>query len=300
MAMINDGSFPSPMWAVVRLLAADNNSVSLDQARSVLSPTVLFGGEVDKEATFDRAVRTLRDLGFVTWDETRLGLSEWANQAPIADLDAYTDLLRRAVLDPERNTGLADNDSQTGPRDLVRALAWFLTQDPLGPPLGWQEVAERQGGAFAEHVGRPVVNPNRWNMFCGWAPALGFATPPVLSGEGKGGERLIPDCTPAVKRTVQTRWRKGDRVDAVEVVAGVLDALPVLPGGRYSQALGLPVPSHRQAPSLSHALLRGHDEGWIALASRSDAAREILLADPDAASGTRRVAIIVVLEDLHG
>ena len=302
MAMINDpGSLPAPMWAVARFLSTTNGSVPLEQARAVLCPAVLLAeGQRERDETFDRAVRTLQDLALVTVDGDRVGLAESAAGLSVADLTGYTDRLRRAVLDPQRNAGLGEDGVQTGPRDLVRALSWFLTQDPLGPPLGWEEVANLQVGAFPDHVGRPVVNPNRWNRFCDWAPALGFATPPVLSGDGRGAQRLIADCTAAVRRTVLARWRKGERVDAVEAVASILDELPVLPGGRYSQGLGLPVASHRLAPSLSHALLRGHDHGWIALEPRSDAAREVLLADPDAATGTRRVADIRVLGDIDG
>ena len=65
------------------------------------------------------------------------------------------------------------------------------------------------------------------------------------------------------------------------------------PGGGYSRSLGLQAPAH-VSPSLSFALLCGHDQGWIRLEHRSDAARDILLSDPDTATGTRRVSDVTI------
>lgn len=296
MVMLNDpASLPDPMWALVRYMATTKRGMAREHARAVLSPpSLLSANRSDNDTTFDWALRTLQELRLMDVQGEQISLSDRARDA-VTDLATYTQVLRREVLHPELNTSIGETDSQSGPRDLVRALAWFLTCDPLGAPLGWDEVSARQVGAFAEQVGPPVVNRFRWDRFSYWAPALGFATPPVVGDEG--GATLVPDCTAAVKQVLLSRWRTGDRVEAVQVVAALVEELPVLPGGEFSRALGLTSsgPQGRQTPAVSHALLRGNDEGWLDMQTRSDAAREVLLADLDTVSGSRRVTDILIV-----
>ena len=186
-----------------------------------------------------------------------------------------------------QNAGLDGSGDQTrtkdaGAKDLVRALAWFLTLDAF-TPLGLDDVTQLQESAFPAQLGNPIVNDVRWNLFVYWAPALGFAAQSLLDKDL--GQRLVPDCTVAVRRTVLAIWPKGERIDAADAIDRIIEELPVLPGGRYSRMLGLPAPATDVASSLSSALLRG-DHEWISLEQRSDAARDVFLTDPDAASGT--------------
>src|SRR2546430_397572 len=107
MAMLNvSASLPSPMWAVMRFLAASQSPVPRDRARSLLSPpTLLAENSKDGEETFDTAVRTLLDLGLIKIESDRLRLSDHATRLSCTDLAAYTDVLRQAILDPTRNDG---------------------------------------------------------------------------------------------------------------------------------------------------------------------------------------------------
>jgi hypothetical protein len=223
-------------------------------------------------------------------DGDQLSLAPAVRKLPLADLGGFTGLLCQAVLDPDRNAGLSESDDQAGPKDLVRALAWFLTCDPF-TPLGLGEVTQQQRGAFPSHLGNPIVNDVRWNRFVYWAPALGFASRPLLDNERS---KLVPDCTAAVRRTILAVWKKGQRIDAADAVDRITAELPVLPGGRYSRSLRLPALSASVAASLSFALLCGHDQDWISLGRRSDAPRDVFLADPDSASGTRRISEITI------
>jgi hypothetical protein len=295
MTMLNDpASLPSPMWAVARFLLTADGQCPAERARALLSPPSLLPDDERraKDQTFNWAVRTLQDLGLVTLDDDLLSLAPVARGLFPGDLAGFSDLLRGAVLDPDRNADLSENDDQTGPKDLVRALAWFLTCGAF-TPLGLGEVTQLQKGAFASGFPNPIVNDFRWNRFVYWAPALGFASRPPLDNE-RPGQRLVPDCTAAVRRTVLAAWGKGQRVDAADAVDRIIEELPVLPGGRYSRSLGLRRSSTDVASSLSFALLCGHDQDWISLGRRSDAARDVLLADPDTASGTRRVSEITI------
>jgi hypothetical protein len=290
MVLINEpASTPAPMWAVVRYLVSIGKPVASDAARALLCPLPLLDGQQDK--TFDNAVATLAGLGLIKAAEGQLRLAEPITDLAVGDLTGFTVSLRRAVLSPERNAGLGADNSQVGPRDLVRALAWFLTQDPEVAGLGPNDVAQRQTGAFGDDGGRALVNDVRWNRFTYWGPGLGLVAHALIS-DGRG-TRLVPDCTEAVRQTLAARWSDGRTRDATEVIDAILDQLPVLPGGRYSRELGLPA-GEIVAPSLSFALLRGHDEGWLTLDRRADAPRAVLLTDPDARGAVQRVSEITV------
>jgi hypothetical protein len=299
MALINEGaSFPSYVWAVVRFLLLAGGQYQVDRARELLCPATLMPGDT---TTFNQAVSTLKGLAIVTDDDGELSLSPEGRGLSPDDVAGFSDLLRRAVLGQAQNAGLDGRGDQTrtkdaGAKDLVRALAWFLTRDAF-TPLGQTEVDQQlQENDFPPQLGKAIVNDVRWNRFTYWAPALGFAAQSLL--EKDQGQRLVPDCTVAVRRTVLSVWPKGERIDAADAIDRIIEELPVLPGGRYSRMLGLPAPATDVASSLSSALLRG-DHEWISLEQRADAARDVFLTDPDAASGRRRVSEITITGSLY-
>jgi hypothetical protein len=297
MAVINEGaSFPSYVWAMARFLLSVGGQYPADRARELLCPATLMPGDT---TTFNYAVGTLKDLDLVADDDGELRLSPAARGLSPDDVAGFADLLRRAVLGQAQNVGLDGSDEHTstkdaGAKDLVRALAWFLTRDAF-IPLGLNDVSQLQAKEFPVRLGKAIVNDVRWNRFVYWAPALGFAAQSLLDKDA--GQRLVPDCTVAVRRTVLAIWPKGERVDAAAAIDRIIEELPVLPGGRYSRMLGLPAPATDVSSSLSSALLRG-DHEWISLGQRSDAARDVLLADPDAARGTRRISEITITGSL--
>jgi hypothetical protein len=277
--LINVGaSFPQYMWAVTRLLLASDGKLAEKDARLLLTPPSLTTGENDE---YDVAVKTLADLGIVTKNEGTVALVEEARALSPDDVTGFNGLLRRAALDPVRNVGLAESADLNGPKDLVRALAWFLSQDPV-TPLDWGAAGDLQAGVFLDHLPLPFTNSSRWDYFVFWGPALGFAARSLVN-EGLSA-KLVPDCTIAVQETVLSLWSKGQSVTPSEMVSRIIAELPVLPGGVYSRSLGLAFSDDTVSSSLSNALLTGDEIGWITLDRRSDAGDVIFLAD---AGGTR-------------
>jgi hypothetical protein len=283
MSLINEGdSFPSQLWAVVRLLLGSDGTLDAGTARQLLTPATLPTGEKENEDLKD-AVDTLTALDLATSAGGIVELTPPARALSPDDVAGFNGLLRRSALGPDRNVGLANSPDLGGAKDLVRALCWFLTLDPL-TPLDWVKVGGLQDGVFASPLPAPIANDVRWGRFVYWAPALGFAARPLLTHEG--AVRLVPDCTIAVRETVLAVWEKGERVNAAEAVARIIGSLPVLPDGAYSRSLGLEAPRGHVSAALSNALLTGEEEGWVTLGRLSDAADDILLSD---AGGTRRV-----------
>jgi hypothetical protein len=295
MPLLNDpASQPSQMWAVVRYLAFAMDSVTYGRAKALLSPPCLN----DDGKTFDWAVETLKMLGMVARsDSGELSLAGAADQLDGEDFGAFAAVLRTRVLAAELNIGLGDNSSQVGPRDLTRALAWFLSLDPVTDSLNWNDAEQLQQRALRPEVGPAIVNNFRWPRFVAWAPALGFAAADLVAND-----RIVPDCTSAVKHVMHGTWKPGHPVDAVEGLRTLRASLPVLPGGAFSAAVGIADPGETTADRvLSLALLRGEDEGWLMLERPdADTRRFLSVHDPARPDARRACGAITILEDGRG
>lgn len=295
MALLNDpASQPSQMWAVVRHLAFAKKPVKYERAKMLLSPSSLG----DDGRTFEWAVDTLKMLGMVAQaDPGQLSLEGAARQLDAEDLGAFSAVLRDRVLAPDLNAGVGDDSSQAGPRDLTRALAWFLSLDPMTTSLNWNDAERLQERALRPQVGKAIVNNFRWPRFVTWAPALGLAAADLLAND-----RIVPDCTTAVKQVMLGTWEVGHAVDAVDVLQIVRANVPVLPGGAFSAAVGIPDPGDSVAGhALSFTLLRGEDEGWLELERPgADARRSLSIHDPQRPDAHRACGSIAILEDGRG
>jgi hypothetical protein len=295
MALLNDpASQPSQMWTVVRYLAFAKKPVQYEQAKALLSPPCLN----DEGKAFEWAVDTLKMLGIVAQADTgQLSPDGAAMQLDGEDFGAFATVLRIRVLAPDLNVAVGDNSSQAGARDLTRALAWFLSLDPVTSSLNWNDAERLQERALRPEVGPAIVNNFRWPRFVTWAPALGLAATDLLVND-----RIVPDCSAAVKQVMQDNWRPGQVVDAVDALQILRARLPVLPGGAFSAAVGIAHPGDTVAGhAVSFALLRGEDEGWLRLERPgADARRFLSIHDSGRPDPGRSCGAIAILEDDRG
>jgi hypothetical protein len=301
MTLLNDpASMPAPMWAVTRALLFLDKPVQIQDAKALMSPVSLFGdaSAAEKDTTFEWAYKSLADYGILNVVNDTLTLAPAARALRVDNYLLFVDFLRNAILTDERNSGIADNPDQRGPRDLTRALAWFLARDPFGPALNWSEASDEQSlhPLPAQPDVKPFSNDLRWDRFVYWSIGLGFAETSILGNDGRAS-RILPDCTTAVGRTIRQLWPAMSRIAGNEAVESLLRALPVLPGGAYSRELGIAGPD-TLSPALSFALLSAAGRGWVDLRQKDDAPRDIVLIDPDTAAGRRRVTELVVLEEI--
>ncbi|HUP86877.1 MAG TPA: protein DpdG [Acidimicrobiales bacterium] len=190
-------------------------------------------------------------------------------------------LIRRLVLREELNFGLWD--STEGARDLTRALAWYLAQDPLRAPGAWNEphgvdiVQERQFGAGE----RVFSNDTRWGAFDRWASFLGFGV--HIPRDNKNV--LLPDPTGAV-RDVLTEVLTATRQEVAPVVEELGRRIPVLDSGTYRREVedrmrpdAVIASADSISPSLTHALLRLRDERALVLEDLADAPMKMRLPE---------------------
>lgn len=288
-ALINvEGTLPRPLWALTRyLLGVSGKRQKTARVQAILSPPSLFDTGVDTERTFERTVKIAKELGVLDEDDGYLALTAATSSLAADDVEAFYDVLRHSILHRVSVEVLGAETSNTEGKDLLRALCFFMTL-PSDKTVDSNTFSKVQAGVVSDEFRNPFQNTARWAFFPAWAEALGFAATPLLH-EGRIAT-LVPDCRKAVRRAALRRWSVGTTLSPQELITGLLEELPVLPGGAYSRALGFDVPEDGASQALSAALLAGHDDGWLVLASRSDAPNTIQLWDPDAGSGTRPVS----------
>jgi hypothetical protein len=193
---------------------------------------------------------------------------------------AFAPLVLELVLDDRINHGLWE--STEGARDLTRAIAWWLAQNPLDPPLPWNEpggvdVAQDRQMASGDRI---FSNDTRWGAFDRWSTFLG-----VASRFPRGNKTiLLPDPTAAI-RHVLSEVMPSSRVPILDFVEQLAQRLPVLDGGSFRRAVEermRPEAVHASpealSPSLSHALLRLRDEQLLRLEDLADAPTKVQLA----------------------
>lgn len=178
--------------------------------------------------------------------------------------------------------------------DLLRALSWLLTTDPMGQP--WSEstaalerVPEQQTKVF--------INPTRWNGFRFWVVALGFSVEWDPTEEGRGS-RLVADPTRALRDFVAGRYTSGETVTAARLLQEFRDAVPVLPGGSVSRALGYEMASNEVDRATAYALENARERGWLVVERQADFADTVLLPELDR-SGVRPISHVTVQEGKH-
>lgn len=285
-ALINvEGALPRPLWALTRyLLGQSGKRQRAERVQAILSPPSLFSSGVDKEKTFERTVKIAKELGVLDEEDGYLALTAVVSGLAADDFEGFYDVLRHSILHRVETEVLGAETSNTEGKDLLRALCFFMTL-PTDKEVDVNTFSKVQAGVVSDELRDPFQNMARWAFFPEWVQALGFAATPLLH-EGRAAT-LVPDCRKAVRRAALNKWPAGTTLSPQELVTGLLEELPVLPGGAYSRALGFAVPENGASQSLSAALLAGHDDGWLLLTSRSDAPNTIRLWDPDAGSGTR-------------
>jgi hypothetical protein len=136
------------------------------------------------------------------------------------------------------------------------------------------------------------VNSIRWNGFRYWAEALGFAEPAIFGAES--GATLVANPIRAVRDAVCATYRPGDDILISRLMHDLRAAIPVLPGGAVSNALGYEHDARLVDYATGYALESAQLRGWLAMQRRADAADTMQFAASDD-GGQPRVASHVVI-----
>lgn len=296
MALLNPDpalTLPAAMWLTLQTVA-DLGPLMQSDLYALISPAAIRPATQDRDGTAPAraAVRTLRDLNLIAVDQQERLTAATVSGSKPDSYAAFCALLRTTLLSSPPNDPPLDED---GANDLLRALAWLLTTNPVEAP--WMETRAAQQ-RVPNGPTLVFVNSIRWNGFRYWAEALGFAEPAVFGAEASA--TVVANPTRALRDVVSVTYRPGDDIPISRLIHDLRAALPVLPGGAVSRALGFDHDTHQVDYATSYALDSGQLRGWLTLQRRADAADIMQFAALDDSGQPRVVshAIIGQVEDV--
>jgi len=295
MALLNP---PETLPGVARVLfralqAADGFGLPKDELAASVAPAALPRGERAAPGPgsrgFDHTLAACLTISLFErdGDVIRLhpGLPDSARDRRRRDQE-FRPLVCDLVLADAVNHGLWD--SSEGARDLTRALAFYLAQNPLRPPGPWNDpdgvdVAQERQFRAGEVI---FSNDTRWGAFDRWATFLGFGSRLPRSCQlTRDKDVLVPDPTEVIRRVIPLELT-GQRQEISVVVERLSQRIPVLDGGSYRREVEAKMKpetirgsAEELSPSLAHALLRLRGEQVIVLEDLADAPLKVRLPE---------------------
>jgi hypothetical protein len=239
------------------------------------------------EKYFGDTLRELASIGVVQLADGHVSLPDDVLEARSSG--AMRNLVRSRAMLAEAEVDLWEKDDAgslvlLGARDLVRALAWFLSLDVLAGPYSYDKGTMAIGALQEQHTGeRLIFNKDRWHPFVRWARYLGFTRELSLySGSGRSEQTLLPDPTDAIRAALPRCLPVGEWVPMSEAIAALASALPVLDHGKYRRSIhdhGVPEPDADCSPSLTLAFERLAATGDIELEVGAGDAEKVMFSN---------------------
>lgn len=293
MAFLQPDIVPAMAEAIHRQLAAARGGRLTEESLAASVVPKGLGRNVARdepfigEIYFAKTLHELASIGVVQVEDGQVSLQREADDARAAG--AMADLVREAAMRSERETDLWAKDDQgalmlLGARDLVRALAWFMTLNVLHGPFtftkGVNPIAQLQEDQTGERL---IFNEDRWRPFVRWGRYLGFLRDISLySGSGRPESGVVPDPTDAVAAVLPRCVSGAEPVALSAVLPALASALPVLDGGIYRTAVhdrGVPSSEADVSPTLTFALERLRARGDIELEVGAGDAEKMVFAN---------------------
>ena len=199
------------------------------------------------------------------------------------------EIIRTKAMLAERDSDLWAKDDKNslvllGARDIVRAVAWFLSLSVVDGPYDFERTSPAVSELQEQHTGgeRPIFNLERWRPFVRWTRYLGFSTDLAMNLRGQWQVALMPDPTIAILRCLKAVVDRDEWTPIGQVIAALAEDLPVLDGGHYRRAIhdkGAPAIDAGCSPSLSLAFKRLEANGTIELSRGGGDATTVTFAD---------------------
>jgi hypothetical protein len=273
--------------AIHRQLAdARGGRLSEESLAAAVVPTGLSKGTIG-EKYFGDTLRELASIGAVQVADGQVSLPD--GEPGLREVGAMRDLVRSRAMVSEREVDLWEKDELgslvlLGARDLVRALAWFLSLDVLAGPYSYDKGSAPISSLQEQHTGeRLIFNKDRWHPFVRWARYLGFTRELSLySGAGRSEQGLLPDPTDALRTVLPRCVPIGEWVAVNAAITAVAEALPILDRGVYRRSIheqGAPDGAADCSPSLTLAFERLSATGEIEFEIGAGDAEKVVFAN---------------------
>ena len=287
MAFLQPDILPGMAEAIHRQLAdARGGRLSEESLAATVVPAGLSRGTIG-EKYFGDTLRELASIGAVQVADGQVSLPD--GEPGLREVGAMRDLVRSRAMVSEREVDLWEKDEfgslvLLGARDLVRALAWFLSLDVLAGPYSYDKGSAPISSLQEQHTGeRLIFNKDRWHPFVRWARYLGFIRELSLySGAGRSEQGLLPDPTDALRTVLPRCVPIGEWVAVSAAITAVAEALPVLDRGAYRRSIhdhGAPDSAADCSPSLTLAFERLSATGEIELEVGAGDAEKVVFAN---------------------
>jgi len=286
-AFLQPDIVPAMAEAIHRQLAAARGGrLSEENLAASIVPSGLSKGSIGDKYLGD-TLRELAGIGVVHVEGGQVSLPGKAKA--MRTPGAMAGLVRVAAMRSERETDLWAKDELgslmlLGARDLVRALAWFMSLNVLNGPFTFSKGANPLAQLQEDHTGeRLIFNEDRWRPFVRWCRYLGFLRDFALySGSGLPERGVIPDPTDAVAAALPQCVSSADFTPLAVVLPALAAQLPVLDGGIYRSAIhdrGAPPAESDVSPTLTLALERLRARGDIELEVGAGDADKLVFAN---------------------
>jgi hypothetical protein len=297
-AFLQPDILPAMAEAIHRQLAdARGGRLSEESLAATVVPPGVSKGTIGEKYFAD----TLRELGSIGAVHIADGQVSLPNEARGArDPGAMRALVRSNAMRSEAETDLWEKDELgslvlLGARDLVRALAWFLSLDVLAGPYSYDRGSSPINSLQEQHTGeRLIFNKDRWHPFVRWTRYLGFTRELSLySGTGRSEQTLLPDPTDAVRVALPQCVPTDEWVPLSAAIVALSQALPVLDRGTYRRSIheqGAPEPAADCSPSLTLALERLAAAGEIEFEVGAGDAEKVVFANNRGAFHALRIS----------
>jgi len=224
-----------------QLCRARGGRLSRDALAELVVPAGLSKGP-GGEKIFGDTLRELCSIGALVADAESVALPDEA-EAP-REPGAMRRIVRERTMAAELDSDLWEKDDagsliNTGARDLVRAVAWFLSLNVDEGPFEFEKTDPALTELQQRHTGeRPIFNVERWRPFVRWARYLGFVQEMSLySGAGTSLFVLIPDPTRAVAAVLPQCVQHHEWTPLADIMPLLSERLPVVDGGVYRRSI---------------------------------------------------------------
>lgn len=262
MAFLQPDILPAMAEAIHRQLApAPGGRLSQDTLQASLLPKGIENAGGLK--VFRDTLRELIAIGAVEEDDGTIALP--SDFPGVRTPGAMREIVRVQAMRAELGKDLWEKDVDNrlvliGARDLVRAVAWFLSLSVVSGPYHFERTTPALSELQEQQTGeRPIYNAERWPPFERWTRYLGFSTVFPLELRNRWAEPLLPDPTRAIRSRLESLLDHDRWTPIGEVMAALADYLPVLDGGQFRRAIhdkGAPEIDGACSSSLSLAFKR--------------------------------------------
>ncbi|RNB92518.1 hypothetical protein EDM56_02145 [Brevibacillus fluminis] len=260
----NAQASPSRVYAIYSLiLQMPDKRIEMDLLKRLLAPQAFASKDRNETDFIGATIPEVITLGLIHQESA--GILSISDQVPSELLlsDSVDVALPNAIREKIMSQA---NDENNNNEDLVKVIAWYMSQNPYKAPGNWASVEE----SLLKQLNTKLdcSSDARYGQFEDWVMYLGFAS--------RIQKYLLPDPSHVIRYYLPTLFRDKRTHNIDTIIKRLAEICPVFERGRYrewlTQQFGVENLREGQLSQVtSFAFMRLHDEKLIRLEKKSDA-----------------------------